>query len=247
MSQTTKQVALITGASRGIGAAIARRFAKDGWRVAVHYHRSPSLAAALCEEIEKTGGEAFAVGADITNADQVRSMTDQVLNRFGTVDVLVNNAGIALWDTMDRATEDDFDRLVGVNQKGMFLTCRALYHHMVQRGQGAIVNVSSIWGQSGASCEVLYSMTKAAVIGFTRALAAELGPSGVRVNAIAPGVIDTDMLHAFDSAARRELAEHTPLGRLGQPEDVADAVLFLAQHPFITGQILGVDGGFLLG
>lgn len=237
---------LITGASRGIGAACALAFAKQGARIAVHYHQNEARATEVCRSIVSAGGDAVLVQADLADEAQTVRMVQHACRALGTIDVLVNNAGICAWGTLDEMTDADFTRLVNVNQRGMFLCCRALYHHMVQRKQGSIVNISSMWGRQGASCEVLYSMTKAAVIGFTRALAAELAPSGVRVNAVAPGVIDTDMLSRFDARSRSDLVQQTPLGRLGTPEDVAQAVVYLASAPFITGEVLGVDGGFLL-
>ena len=237
---------LITGASRGIGAAAARRFAEAGDRVAVIYHRNEEKAQALADALVKEGYPVKAFCADVSDPAAVERMIGEVHAAFGSVDVLVNNAGITEQKLFADITPEDWDRIFSVNVKGMYLCARGVLSDFLQKQKGAVVNISSIWGLTGASCEVHYSAAKAAVIGFTKALAKELGPSGVRVNCVAPGVIDTDMNGNLTPETFEFLKEETPLGTIGTPEQVADAIFFLASDnaSFVTGQVLGADGGF---
>lgn len=221
-----KQV-LITGGATGIGAATAQVFLERGYRVFVTVHQ---MAAEL--------PGVTAIPCDITDPADV----ERLFAAVGTVDVLVNNAGISLIRQIQDTTPEDYDALLGVNCKGVFLCSRAAAVNMLRRHSGAIVNVSSMWGQVGASCETVYSMSKAGVIGFTRALAQELAPEGIAVNCVAPGIIDTRMNACFD---RAELETQVPMGRLGTPREVAEAVLYLAESPYVTGQVLGVNGGIV--
>ena len=242
-----QQTVLITGASRGIGAAAARVFAAAGYAVAVHYHTSEEAALALVQELADAGCTAIAVQADISDPEQVKRMVDNVLDNFCQLDILICNAGQAWTGLLCDMSDQDWRTLMGADLDGVFYCCRAVYHHMVARKSGRILTVSSMWGRSGASCEAAYSAAKAGVIGLTQALARELGPSGITVNCVAPGVIDTQMNAHLGAGALQELADETPLGRLGTPEDVANTLLFLAspQAAFLTGQVVGVDGGFL--
>ena len=237
---------LVTGGATGIGRAAALCFAAQGCCVAVHYHKSKDEAQALCELIAQQGGRALAVYADVSDRRQVLDMVDKVRDVFGSIDVLINNAGIAQQKLFGDITAQDWDTMMAVNAGGVFYCCQAVLPDMISRKQGCIVNVSSVWGITGAACEVHYSAAKAAVIGLTRALAKEVGPSGIRVNCVAPGVIDTAMLDGFSEDEKSEMAAQTPLGRLGTPQDVAQAICFLASEDaaFITGQVLGADGGF---
>ncbi len=239
---------LVTGASGGIGKAVARSFAEKGYNVAVGYNNGEAEAKKLCEELCEKGFSVKAFRADVSDPKQVKRMFSDIKEAFGEVDVLVNNAGIAQQKLFTDITDEDFDRMFAVNVKGVFNCCREAVPGMVNRKEGKIINISSIWGISGASCEVHYSASKAAVIGLTKALAKELGPSGICVNCIAPGVIDTPMNSCFDGDVMRSLAEDTPLMRTGTPEDVAKAVMFLATEDssFITGQTICVDGGFIV-
>lgn len=234
---------VITGASRGIGAGIARYFDACGDRVIVNYHRSESQALSLV----KTLSNAVPFRADVSDSAQANALL-AFAAQFGTVDVLVCNAGVSLLRQIQDVTDEEYDRVFSVNMKGVFHAIRAAVPQMLSAHRGSIVAVSSMWGQSGASCESVYAASKAAVIGFVRSLAAELGPSGIRVNAVAPGLIDTDMNRNLGKDTVRSLVEDTPLGRIGTPEDVAKAVGFLASDDasFLTGQVLGIDGGFLL-
>lgn len=228
---------LITGGSRGIGSAMVRIFAKNGYKVYFTYKNSDTKAKALEEE---TG--AVAIKADVMDCDTVRSKIS------GNLYALINNAGIAQQKLFQDISDDDWDKMFDVNIKGMFKNTREFIGDFISEKNGRIINISSIWGISGASCEVHYSASKAAVIGFSKALAKELGPSGVTVNCIAPGVIDTDMNKNITEETMKELADETPVGRLGKPEDVAALALFLCsdEAQFITGQVISADGGFLV-
>ena len=237
------KTAVVTGGSRGIGAAVCRRLAEDGFRVVVHFNRSREKAEALVRELtEKTGLPHLALPAELAERAQV----EELFRLAGPVDVLVNNAGIAQQKLFTDITEDDWRRMFAVDVDGVFRCCQCALPHMIHEKSGCIINIASIWGEIGASCEVHYSAAKAAVIGLTKALAKELGPSHIRVNCVSPGVIDTEMNAMFDKETMRDLCESTPLGRIGSPEDIAAAVSFLASDAasFITGQTLSVNGLF---
>lgn len=227
---------LITGGSRGIGAAAVRAFARAGYEVSFIYEKSAEAAAALAAE---TGARALRCDAADTEA------VAAAVASLPPVDVLVNNAGISHVGLISQISPEEWDRLFAVNVKSIYNTVRAVLPAMLQRQAGAVVNVSSMWGQAGASCEAAYSATKGAVLALTQALARELGPSGIRVNAVSPGVIDTDMNAHLSEEDKQALAEDTPLGRIGTPEEAAKAILFLAEAGFITGQNLPVNGGYL--
>lgn len=231
---------LITGGSRGIGRACVELFAEKGWKVFFTY---ASDYAAASETEKKTGGVAIRWNAE--NAAGLDDISREIDKFGGVFDCIVNNAGIAQQKLFTDITEQDWDRMFNVNIKGMFLVTSRFVKEMIARHSGSIVNISSIWGLGGGSCEVHYASSKAAVIGFTRALAAELGPSGIRVNCVAPGVIETDMNKMLDSEAIEALKEETPLCCTGSPAQVAEAVYFLAEGgDFITGEVLKVSGGF---
>ena len=234
---------LITGGSRGIGAAAVRAFAQEGHQVAFTYLHSEAAAQALAEE---TG--ALALRADVGVEADAQVTVDKVLDKFCQLDILVCNAGVSHVGLLSDMTDEEWRGLFGVNTDGVFYCCREVIPHFVHRKQGSIVTVSSMWGQVGASCEAAYSSSKAAVIGLTRALAKELGPSGIAVNCVAPGVIDTDMNRALTAEDLDVLREETPLGQIGTAEQVADAVWFLSggQAAFVTGQVLAVNGGLVI-
>ena len=242
-----KKVALVTGASRGIGRATAARLAQAGYAVGVNYYERQDRADELVAALAAAGCEALAVQADVADRAAVDAMVRRVTDAFGPVTLLVNNAGVAGQALFQDVTDELWERYFSVNLNGMRHTIQAVLPSMIHEKAGCIVNISSIWGQHGASCEVTYSCTKHAIIGLTRSLAMELAPSGIRVNCVAPGVIDTDMVQVLGQDTLRELAEQTPLGRLGTPEDIAAAVAFLASDDasFITGQVLTADGGFI--
>ncbi len=235
------RTALITGGSRGIGAAAVRAFARAGFRAAFFYRADEAAAQAVARE---TG--AAAIRCDVSDPGRVREACREAEGTLGHIDALVNNAGIAQQKLLTDVTDEDWRRMLDVNLSGAFYVIRAVLPGMISRKHGSIVNVSSVWGQVGASCEVHYSAAKAGLIGLTRALAKEVGPSGVTVNCVCPGVIQTDMLGGFTPGDLKALAEETPLGRLGTPQEVAAAILWLCQEDaaFVTGQVLGVGGGF---
>ena len=235
------RTALITGGSRGIGAQTVRTFAAAGYRTAFFYRSSEEAARALADE---TG--ACAIGCDVSDSASVKEACSEAQRVLSHIDVLVNNAGIAQQKLFTDITDEDWQRMLGVNLSGAFYVSREVLPGMISRRHGRIVNVGSIWGQVGASCEVHYSAAKAGLIGLTKALAKEVAPSGVTVNCVCPGVIETDMLSSFSKEDLGALAEETPVGRLGTPEDVAAMILWLCDEKvgFVTGQVIGVNGGF---
>lgn len=241
--------AVVTGGAKGIGAAISVALAKAGYNVIMGYKTSRERAEELAKVIiSGYGVSCEAVYCDVTDRESARNIVEIAAKKYGSVDILVNNAGVAQQKLFTDITDDDWNRMIGVNLTGVFNTCRVASGYMVSQKSGSIVNISSMWGQVGASCEVHYSAAKAGVIGLTKALAKELAPSGVRVNCVCPGVVMTDMMKDFSEETLRELSEETPLGKLGTPKEIADAVAFLCSDraSFITGQILGVNGGFVI-
>ena len=241
------KTAVVTGASRGIGRAIARELAQEGWGVCVNFLEQQAAAEALVKEIRAAGGRAFAYGADVSERAQVAAMIRETERQLGTVELLVNNAGISMTGLFQDMGDEDWERTLAVNLTGARNACMEVLPAMISQKRGSIVNISSIWGLRGASCEVAYACSKAAIIGLTRSLALELAPSGIRVNCVAPGCIDTDMMKGLGEETREMCREETPLGRLGRPEDIAAAVSFFASEKasFITGQVLTADGGFI--
>lgn len=234
-------LALITGASRGIGAATARKLAADGCTVVIHCCKQTDLAEALAAELH-----GYAVSADFSDLSQTASLSETVLSRFGTPDILVNNAAVSVTGLFQEITDKEAETLFRVNLFSMMRLTKRLLPGMIRRKSGSIINIASVWGETGAACEVHYSVSKAAVIGFTKALAQEVGPSGIRVNCVSPGVIDTDMNRMHSTETMQQLADETPLCRIGTPEESAEAIAFLASERarFITGQVLSVNGGF---
>lgn len=239
---------LITGASRGIGKEIALKFAREGYNIILNYNTSESKAKDIAVQIKKCGVKCLMLRADVAIEENVKQMVARAIDEFGKIDVLVNNAGVALSKLFQLTTTDEIARVFGVNTFGVINCSKAVVPSMVSDKNGKIINISSIWGKVGASMETIYSASKGAVIAFTMALAKELAPSNISVNCVCPGVIDTDMLLEYNEDDKNDLKEQTPLNRLGTPQDVANAVYFLASDnaSFITGQIITVDGGFAL-
>lgn len=238
---------LVTGGSRGIGAAIAERFATVGMKVAIHYLEAHEAANETARRCLRHGAEVLTATADLRSKDQILKMREKLEKHGMLPDILVNNAGIAHYGMLTDVSEDEWDQVMNVNLKGMFLTTQQFMPHMVSQKYGRIINVSSVWGIAGASCEVVYSTAKGGMNAFTKALAKELAPSGVTVNAVAPGPVHTSMMERFETAEMAAIAEDIPAGRLAQPEEIASLVYFLAlpESGYITGQIISPNGGWL--
>lgn len=234
---------LITGASRGIGRETARKFHENGYNVIINYNNNEKAALDLQSKLPNS----MAIKADVSNEAEVKQMTHTVVEKYGFIDVLVNNAGIAQQKLFTDISTDEWNNMMNVNLNSIYYTCKYAVPYMVAEKRGKIINISSMWGIAGASCEVHYSAAKAAVIGFTKALAKELGPSGIQVNAVAPGTIMTDMCN-FDEETMDLIKEETPLGRVGNSMDVANSIYFLAsdQADFITGQVISPNGGMVI-
>lgn len=243
-----RKIALITGGSRGIGAACVCAFARAGYAVVFLYKSSREKANTLVSMLRAEGRDVSARQCDVSDALQTAQILADILRTYRRIDALVNCAGISRIGLLTDMTEDEWDRLFAVNVRSAFSVTRAVLPGMISRQSGAIVNVSSMWGEVGASCEVAYSATKAALIGMTKALAKEAGPSGIRVNCVTPGVIDTDMNAGLTPEDRAALADETPLGRIGTADETARTILFLCSEDasFITGQVLGVSGGLVI-
>jgi len=241
-----KKVALVTGSSRGIGAAIAERLSRAGWAVCLNCVERVDLAEALAERLRAAGGEVMVRRADVAERAQVLAMVADIERELAPVTLLVNNAGVAEQRQFQDIEPAFFARLMAVNLGGCFHCTQAVLPRMLHEHAGCIVNISSIWGSHGASCESAYAASKHAIIGLTRSLSAELAPSGIRVNCVAPGVIDTDMVQVLGTDTLEGLAREIPLGRLGRPEEVADMVLALVENLYVTGQVVTVDGGFVI-
>lgn len=239
---------LITGASRGIGYQTAIEFSKHGYNVAMGYNKSKESAINLVNILRKNSPNIIAVKADLSIPDEANNLVSHTIDQFGHIDILVNNAGVSDQRLFVDITMEEWNKMLAINLNSCFVCTQAAVRDMLKRKYGKIINVSSIWGITGASCEVHYSTSKAAIIGFTKALAKELGPSGIQVNCVAPGIINTDMNKDFSDATIEELIKETPLCRLGLAGDVAKTILFLASEDsnFITGQVISPNGGFLI-
>ncbi len=243
-----KKVMLITGASRGIGASTAYEAAMAGYYVVINYNNSEEKAKKLAEKIINDGGECIIVKADISDPEEASLLCDEAIKYSGKIDVLVNNAGVSSFSLFTDISDDLWKKTFDINVNGNFYVTRSVVPLMVREKNGKIINISSVWGICGSSCEVHYSATKAAIIGMTKALAKELGPSHITVNCVAPGVVDTEMNSVLTKEDINALCEETPLGRIGKPSEIARSILFLASEDanFITGQVLSPNGGFIV-
>lgn len=241
-----KKTVLITGASRGIGAACAELFAKNNYKVAINYFKSEQKARELSDTINKNGGCSEIFHADVSNINDVKRMREEIKNKLGNPQILINNAGIAQQKLFTDITIDDWENMMNTNTKSVFFCCKEFLPHMIHEKKGKIINISSIWGVVGGSCEVHYSASKAAIIGLSKALAKEMALNGITVNCIAPGVINTDMTYIHNKQTIDILKQEIACGKIGDVKDIASTALFLAsdEASYITGQVINVDGGF---
>ena len=239
------KTAIITGGSRGIGAACAAQLAKDGYAVVINYLANEAAARAVQKEIFEQGGEATIFGGDVRSPESMKALAAFAVGQYGRIDALVCSAGVCGFALAQDSTGDFAARLLDINTQGTINACAAAIPHMLSRG-GAIITLASMWGEVGSSCESVYSASKGAVIAYTKALAKELGCSKITVNCVSPGFIDTEMNAGVSADARAQLVEETPLGRIGTPQDVAEAVAALVRLRFVTGQVLGVNGGLVI-
>ena len=244
----TNQVALVTGASRGIGRAIAMQLAAQGAKVVVNYSGSEASAKAVVAEIEAAGGEALALQANVGDAESVKQLVEQTMTTYGRIDILVNNAGITRDNLLMRMKDDEWDDVLNINLKGVFLMTKAVTRPMMKQRAGRIINISSIVGVAGNAGQANYVAAKAGVIGLTKTTAQELASRNILVNAIAPGFITTEMTDKLSEELKAQMLKQIPLARLGQPEDIAKAVVFFASDAanYITGQTLHIDGGMVM-
>jgi 3-oxoacyl-[acyl-carrier protein] reductase len=242
------KVTIVTGASRGIGRSVAIELAKLGAKVVINYAGNQAAAEEVKNLIVSAGGQAIVIKADVGNVEAVDAMVKETIDTFGKIDILVNNAGITRDNLLMRMKEDDWDAVMNINLKGVFVCTKAISRIMMKQRAGKIINMTSVVGLMGNAGQANYAAAKAGVIGFTKSMAKELASRGITVNAIAPGFISTDMTAVLSEQVKKELAEKIPVGRLGSPEDVAAAVAFLASDSanYITGQTLNVDGGMLM-
>ena len=239
-------IAIVTGASRGIGREIAKELAKKGHTVIANYNRSFEEAKKLKEELKNENIKIDIFKADVSKRDEVKEMVKFALEKYGKIDILVNNAGISMEKLFTDVTDEDWNKLIQNNLYSVFCTTQEVLPNMINNKSGCIINISSIWGLVGASCESIYSVTKAGIDAMTKSLAKELGPSNIRVNSIAPGCIDTDMNKNLTEKEENEVINETPLQKIGKPEDIARCVNFLIEDKFTTGQIISINGGWVI-
>lgn len=240
------KIAIVTGASKGIGREIAKQLAKNQIQVIANYNHSEKEAIKLKQELEKENIIIDIVKADLSKREEARKLVQFVLEKYHKIDILINNAGISEYKIFTDETDEDWNKIINTNLYSAFVMSQEVIPNMVHHKNGCIINISSIWGIVGASLEVLYSISKAGMNGMTKALAKELGPSNIRVNAIAPGVINTDMNATLSKEEIKQLKEETPLGKIGIPEDIAKCVKWLVEDTFTTGQIISVNGGWII-
>lgn len=237
---------IVTGGSRGIGKCLVENLARDGHNVLLNYNKSEKQALKIQRDLQEEGYLVEVFKADVSKRKDVKSMVDFAIKKFGNIDVLINNAGIAKLQMFQDVTDDDWEEIINTNLKSAFYMSQAVLPNMIHKKSGLIINISSIWGQVGASCETVYSISKAGLDAMTKSLAKELGPSNIRVNSIAPGVIDTEMNSMLDEHIKNEIRNETPLGKIGRPIDIYKCTKWLIEDEFTTGQIISVNGGYVI-
>ena len=237
---------LITGGSRGIGKCIAENLAKEGYNVVLNYNKSEKQAKQIQKELQEQGKNIEIYKADISKREEVKKMTEFALDKFKNIDILINNAGIAKLQMFNDITDEDWNEMINTNLNSVFYCTQEVLENMVHNKNGCIINISSIWGMVGASCEVAYSVSKAGIDGMTKALAKELGLSNIRVNSIAPGVIDTEMNSNLDNRVKEEIKNETSLNKIGRPIDIYRCVKWLIEDEFTTGQVISPNGGYVI-
>ena len=240
------KVVVVTGGSRGIGAQIVKTLANENYKVILNYNNSKEQAEKIQQELLEQGKEIEIIKADVSKKEEAESLIQFALNKFNKIDILINNAGISQEGLFTDVTEEEWQKIINTNLNSVFYCNQQALKYMIQEQQGCIINISSIWGETGASCEVAYSTTKAAINGMTKALAKEVGPSNIRVNAIAPGIIDTDMNKNLTIEERKQIKEQIPLNRIGKAIDIAKCVKWLVEDEYTTGQIISINGGWYI-
>ena len=241
-----ERIAIVTGASRGIGREIAKSLAKQGIKVIANYNNSKNNAIELKNELQKDGIDIDIVKANVSKREEVKELIQYTLNKYGKIDILINNAGISEYKLFTEETDEDWNKIINNNLYSTFVTTQEVIPNMIKNQKGCIINISSVWGMVGASMEVLYSVSKAGIDGLTKALAKELGPSNIRVNSIAPGIINTDMCKSFSKEEIEQLKEEIPLERIGKVEDISRCVNWLINEEYTTGQIISINGGWII-
>ena len=239
-----KKTIIVTGASRGIGAAIVKMLAKEDYNIVLNYNKSEEIAKKLQEEFTKQGKNVEIFKADVSKREEVKKLIEFTINKFKKIDVLINNAGISQTRLFTDITDEDWNNMLNVNLNSVFYMTQEVVPYMIHEKEGCIINISSIWGITGAACETHYSVAKAGVDAITKSLAKELGPSNIRVNSIAPGIIDTDMNKYLSDEELANIEEEIPLGKIGSPETIAKCVKWLIEDDYTTGQIIGINGGW---
>lgn len=237
---------LITGGSRGIGKCIAENLAKDGYNVVLNYNKSEKQAKEIKKKLEEQGIKIEIYKADVSKREEVKKLVKFTLNKFENIDILINNAGIAKIQMFNDITDEDWNEMINTNLNSVFYCIQESLPNMIHNKNGCIINISSIWGLVGASCEVAYSVSKAGIDGMTKSLAKELGLSNIRVNSVAPGVIDTEMNSNLDNAIKEEIKNETPLNKIGKPVDIYRCVKWLIEDEFTTGQVISPNGGYVI-
>ena len=240
------KVVVVTGGSRGIGAQIVKTLANENYKVILNYNNSKEQAEKIQQELLEQGKEIEVIKADVSKKEEAEKLIQFAINKFNKIDILINNAGISQEGLFTDVTEEEWQKIINTNLNSVFYCNQQALKYMIQEQQGCIINISSSWGETGASCEVAYSTTKAAINGMTKALAKEVGPSNIRVNAIAPGIIDTDMNKNLNIEERKQIKEQIPLNRIGKAIDIAKCVKWLVEDEYTTGQIISINGGWYI-